>query len=288
MTKHIVLGATGNVGHAVALELLNSGELVIAVVHDASDAGPLEKAGAQIAEVDVGDSDALRAVFHLGHRAFLLNPPAPPDIDKDAAERRTVASILAALDGSGLEKVVAASTYGAQPADALGDLSVLYEFEQGLEFQAIPAAINRGAYYFVNWDASLDAARSTGVIQTPFPANFLLPMVDPADLGIAAARRMLSGLDDVGIEHVEGPARYTPNDVADAFSVELGRPVRIETVPREGIEAAFRKLGFSAAAAQSYANMTKLTLDDPAFPDTPERGSRTLWNHIAGLVNKPV
>ena len=132
MTKHIVLGATGNVGHAVALELLNSGEPVIAVVHDVSDAGLLEKAGAKIAEVDVGDSDALRAVFRLGHRAFLLNPPAPPDIDKDAAERRTVASILAAVNGSGLEKVVAASTYGAQPADALGDLSVLYELERGL------------------------------------------------------------------------------------------------------------------------------------------------------------
>jgi hypothetical protein len=58
-----------------------------------------------------------------------------------------------ALEGSGLEKVVAESTGGAQPRDRIGDLNVLWELEEGLSRQTIPAAINRAAYYMTNWDA---------------------------------------------------------------------------------------------------------------------------------------
>lgn len=287
MTKYVILGATGHVGSAVTYALLDSGENVIAVVHDASKAEALREHGAEIAEVDVHDSDALRAVLQRGDRAFLLNPPAAPDTDVDAEERKTVAAILAALDGSGLDKVVAASTYGAEPGDAIGDLSVLYEFEQGLAAQPIPAAINRGAYYFINWDASLQTAREEGVIHTPYPADFVLPMVDPADLGRAAARRLTSDTNDVGIRYVEGPARYTPQDVADTFAALLDRPVRVETVPRDGIEAMFAKHGFSPPAARAYARMTEATLDHASLPDAPDRGTRTLWNYLGELINRP-
>jgi uncharacterized protein YbjT (DUF2867 family) len=83
----------------------------------------------------------------------LLNPPADTTKDTDVIERRTVANILMALEGSGLEKVVAESTGGAQPRDRIGDLNVLWELEEGLSRQTIPAAINRAAYYMTNWDA---------------------------------------------------------------------------------------------------------------------------------------
>jgi hypothetical protein len=62
-----------------------------------------------------------------------------------------------AVNGSALEKVVAASTYGAQQGDALGDLSTLCQLEEGLRSQPIPAAINRGAYYMTNWLGSTAA-----------------------------------------------------------------------------------------------------------------------------------
>jgi uncharacterized protein YbjT (DUF2867 family) len=93
----------------------------------------------------VFDVDALRAILRTGRRAFLLNPPADPSTDTDEQERRSVAAILQALEGSGLERVVAESTMGAQPGERLGDLNVLYEFEQGLRRQPIPASVIRRA-----------------------------------------------------------------------------------------------------------------------------------------------
>ena len=50
-----------------------------------------------------------------------MNPLADPAGDTDAAEPRTVDTILDALEGSGLEKVVAVSTYGAQPGERIGN-----------------------------------------------------------------------------------------------------------------------------------------------------------------------
>lgn len=287
MATHIILGATGHVGGAAAHALLDRGEHVVGVVHDAATAGPLRDRGAEIAVVDVYDSDALRDVLRGGDRAFVLNPPAAPDTDTDQEELRTVAAILTALEGSGLEKIVAASTYGVEPGEAIGDSSVLYEFERGLRAQDIPVAINRGAYYFTNWDQSLQTARDEGVVHTPYPADFVLPMVDPVDLGRAAADRLLSDTHDVGVRYIEGPARYTPQDVADAFSVLLDQPVRVETVPRGRIEGMFAQLGFSPPAARAYARMTAAALDHVALPDDPDRGTHTLWDHIAALVNRP-
>ena len=111
-------------------------------------------------------------------------------------------------------------------------------------------------------------------------------MVDPGNVGRAAARRLLTGADDTGISYVKGPARYTSGDVAGTFAALLDRPVRLEIIPSNQIEEMFAKLRFSPAAARSYAKMTAATLDDPCLPDTPDRGSVTLWNYLSELINR--
>ncbi|MGX9115292.1 hypothetical protein ACWTU6_01150 [Mesorhizobium sp. BHbsci] len=54
-----------------------------------------------------------------------------------------------------MRKIVAQSTYGARPGDRCGDLNILYELEQQLRGQPIPASIIRAAYYMSNWDSVL-------------------------------------------------------------------------------------------------------------------------------------
>lgn len=158
---YVIMGGTGHVGSATAEALLRRGEAVTIVTREANHAGQWRVKGADVAEADVEDVVSLRAAFRCGRRAFLLNPPADTTMDTDTIERPTVAKILAALEGSGLEKVVAESTGGAQRGDRIGDLSVLWELEEGLRRQSIPAAINRAAYYMSNWDGLLDTVRAT-------------------------------------------------------------------------------------------------------------------------------
>lgn len=280
----LVLGATGHIGRAVAERLLANGEAVVAVTRDAAHGEPLRAAGAELAVLDVLDVEALRAAMRRARRAFLLNPPADPAGDTDAAEAATVAAMLAALDGSGLEGVVALSTYGATPAPRMGDLTALHGLEQGLAGQPIPAAVVRAAYLMSNWDLLVEPARA-GTLPAMFPADFRLPMVAPADVGAVAARLLMAPAPATGLVQVEGPARYTPGDVAAAFARCLGRDVGVETVPPDGLEAAFRAQGFSAAAATSFARMTRATLAGD-WPDEVERGPTTLAAYVAELVGR--
>lgn len=283
-TQHIVLGANGHVGSAVVDTLIDAGETVTAVVHSPAGAERWRARGVDAVAIDIADADALRAVFRRGRRAFLLNPPAPPATDTDAEERRTAESIVAALAGSGLEKVVAQSTYGAQPGERCGDLTVLYKFERALAAQAVPVTVLRAAYYFSNWDPLLAAARE-GTLPSMLPADLRLPMVAPADLGVAAARFLREPVAATGLHHVEGPARYTPGDVAAAFGRVLGRPVAVAVTPREQWETAFRRQGFSAAAATSYARMIAISVDgEVTTPPSPQRGTTTLDEYVGALV----
>jgi uncharacterized protein YbjT (DUF2867 family) len=281
---YIILGGTGRVGSAAAGALLARGEPVTVVGHDPAKAETWRARGAVFACADIHDNDALRAVFRTGKRAFLLNPSADTSVDTDAEERRTIASILKALDGSGLQKVVAESTYGAQAGDRLGDLNTLYELEQGLAKQPIPATIQRAAYYFSNWDMALQSARDEGVVQSFFPEDFVLPMVAPKDLGESAARLLTAPIEDVGFRYAEGPKHYSPGEVAAAFSAALRKPVRVAVIPQKDWIGTFERLGFSPEAADSYARMTDLTLKGPAKPDNAIRGSTKLEDYIAALV----
>ncbi len=283
---YIVLGGTGHVGSAVANALLQSGKSVTVITRDEAKATAWRSRGAEAAVVDVADVDALRLVFGRGQRAFLLNPPAPPSTDTDREEHRTFRSIVEALDGSELEKVVVESTYGAQPGSHLGDLSVLFDFEQALACQRIPVIVLRAAYYMSNWDDMLEAAKQ-GVLPTMYPADLKIPMVAPADLGAAAARLLQENTDRTGIHYVEGPARYSSNDVAAAFGRALGKTVKLEVTPREQWEDAYRKLGFSDAAAIAYARMTAVSVDGSYdMPIAPECGTVTLDKYIGELVHR--
>ena len=280
----IILGATGHIGSALCEILAERSVPYTAVTRKPEARARLEQRGARVAVCDVHDVRALRAVFSGARRAYLLNPPADPASDTVAEERATVRAILQALEGSGLEQVVAQSTYGAQPADAIGDLGVLHEFELGLRAQAIPAAIVRGAYYMVNWDYNLEAARSEGVVHSFFPADFELPMIAPRDLAQVAAELLLHPTIDNGLYYAEGPERYTPADVASAFSRALERPVRVEPIPEDSWLEALRQSGFSERAAQSMAAMTRVTLERCERPDAPLRGRTTLEHYIRNVV----
>lgn len=282
---YVVMGATGHVGGAVAQTLLASGEQVTILTRRPERAGRWRDKGASVAMADVEDVDSLRAAFRRGRRAFLLNPPADIAGDTDAAERRTIANILAALEDSGLEKVVAASTYGARPGQGIGDLTTLWALEEGLRRQPIPAAINRGAYYMTNWAGLLETVTQTGKLPSMFPADMPMPMVAPADLGETAAARLLTPVEDVGVRYVEGPQRYTPQDVAQAMARTLGRGVAVEVAPRDRWETIYKGLGFSDEAARAYVRMTAVTLDE-GFDMLSDvvRGHVSLADFIAAAV----
>jgi uncharacterized protein YbjT (DUF2867 family) len=243
---HIILGATGHVGSALAQALLAHNEPVTVVTRDAHKTQALQTKGARVAVVDVFDTAALHRVFIGGTRVFVLNPPAPPSSDTVAEERKSLRAIVAALEGCKLEKIVGESTYGAHPTRATGYRRPGRALRHGAGAgrRPVPFSAIRAAYYMSNWDASLKTAREEGKVHSMYPADFKLPMVAPHDLGQFAAKLMLGSPAPSGPHFVEGPQRYSPGDVAQAFAEALGRPVEVAVTPPAQWEQAFRRRAF--------------------------------------------
>lgn len=283
---HIILGGTGNIGSALAGTLMDLGEEVTVVSHDEKKRAQWEERGAQFALVDVLDVQALKDVFNTGERLFLLNPPAAPSTDTVVEEEKSLAAILAALEASGIQKVIAESTYGAQPGKDLGDLGVLYRMEQALAGMKLPVSIIRGAYYMSNWAFAADVVKNSGELSTLYPADFKLPMVSPQDIGEFAAGLMMQPVDQTGHYDVEGPEKYSPRDVANAFAQVLGRKVDVVSMPKDKWVESLGKSGFSLAAAESMAAMTEVILAQSYnVPVNPVRAKTTLSQFISGLLN---
>lgn len=283
--RYVILGGTGHVGSVVAETLIATGQPVTIVSHDDAKRDAWETKGAEFAVADAHDPGALGQAFGTGNRLYLLNPPAPIDGDTDAEELATIDAIVTAASASAPEWAVAHSTYGAMPGKGCGDSTTLYQLERGLADAGVPHCVLRAAFYFTNWDMVLPQVRDGGALPSMYPADFVLPMVDPVDLGRIGAGLLQSPGRTGALHWVEGPRRYTPADVAAAFAEALGRPVTVSVTPRDRIEQTYRDQGFSDAAARAYACMTRQTLDwADKFPTDFERGEITLETHIRDLV----
>lgn len=284
---HVILGASGHVGSALTNQLLMKNEEVLVITHSPEKQKEWQDKGAKTVLADVNQSEKLHKIFKRANRIFLLNPPAPVSGDNVTEEKRSVRSILTALKGIEIEKVVGESTYGSQAGEGIGDLGILHEMEVGLNELALPNSIIRAAYYMSNWDNFLPMARKEGKIQSFYPENFKLPMVAPEDIGMFASKLMREDARFTGVHYFEGPERYSAKDVARAFSRALGRSVAVEVIPTKDWIPYLLRMGYSEIAAKSMAEMSRLTLEK--FGEKPlkiERGTITIDDYIEGLVRQ--
>jgi uncharacterized protein YbjT (DUF2867 family) len=143
---------------------------------------------------------------------------------------------------------VCISTIGAQ-ATRPSLLTQLHLMEQALGSLGIPITFLRPAWFMENaaWDVA--SARNNGVLSSFLqPLDKLFPMVATADVGRTAAELLRETWTGRRTFELEGPRRASPNDIAATFSKILGRPVRIEAVPRESWEDLFKSQGIKNPA----------------------------------------
>lgn len=258
-----VLGASGHIGTAVAETLLKNGHDVMVIIRNPAKAAIWAERGASVALLDIHNTKRLARTLEQADRAFLLNPPANPALNTDVEERKTVQSILKALDTTKLEKIIVQSTYDARQGNHCGDLGVLYEFEQGAQRSGIPLCIIRGAYYMSNWLPALAQAKQSGKLISLLPAHLRVPMVAPQDVGELAAILLSDPLSEVGTYSIEGPVSYSADDIAREASQYLMRDIFVEEVPRSGWRDYYITNGFSEESAGSYENMTEIFINQP-------------------------
>ena len=240
---YVITGITGQVGGALARRLLAAGQSVRGVVRDEKKGEAWASRGCEVVLAEMEDPPALTEAFSGATAVFIL---PPPELDPEPGypeARAVIGNVVEALTAAKPPKVLCLSTVGA---DATRDnlLSQRTMLEAALRALPLQLAILRPAWFIDNaaWDVA--SARERGVIHSFLqPTDKAFPMVAAEDVGRAAAELIQADWTDVGVVELEGPRRVTPNDLADAFASAMGKPVRVEPVPRDSWDRLFRSQG---------------------------------------------
>ena len=239
-----VTGITGNVGGEVARNLLAAGKTVRGVVRDARKGESWARRGCDLVPADIiNDAAALTSAFKGADGVFVLVPPNFDPSPDFREARATAATLRSALDAAHSGKVVYLSTIGAQ-ATQPNLLTQHTIIERVLRELSIPITFLRPGWFMENstWDVA--PATKNGVIPSFLqPLDKPVPMVATADIGRVAAELLLETWSGHRVVELEGPSRVTPKQIAATFADLLGRPVRIEAVPRETWESLFKSQG---------------------------------------------
>jgi NAD(P)H dehydrogenase (quinone) len=240
---YAITGITGKVGGEMARTLLAAGQKVRAILRDERKGDVWAALGCEIALAEMDDAAALTRAFTGASAVFIL-PPPEFDPQPGYPEAQTIIdSVVAALKAARPRKVLCLSTIGGDAAED-NLLSQRTMLEQAVSAIGLSLTILRPGWFIDNalWDVS--SARDAGLIYSFLqPADRPFPMVSTQDVGRVAAALIQEEWSGHCVVELEGPHRVSPNDLAAAFANALGRPVRVEIVPRDSWEGLFHSQG---------------------------------------------
>lgn len=239
---YAITGITGKVGGEIARNLLADGQSVRAVLRDTGKAADWAAKGCATAIAEMENAEQLAAAFSGTEGVFIL-PPSEFDPEPGYPEaKRVIDAVASALMTARPQRIVCLSIGADASQDNLLTQRTL--MERSLSAIGLPVTFLRPGWFMENalWDVA--SARDEGVVRSFLqPADKGFPMVATKDVGRAAADLIRQDSSEMRIVELEGPVRISANDLAQAFTAVLGRPVRVEIVSRESWEGLFRTQG---------------------------------------------
>lgn len=251
-----VMGATGNTGRRITERLLDAGEQVRALGRSPEKLEALEASGAETLAGDVRDGDWLGSAFAGADAVYTLTAfdPTLPDYNSDQDVRGE--AIASAIRASGVRRVVALSSLGADLPGGNGFIASLHRQERRLRtVGGVDLMILRPGAFYEDFFASLDTIRERGVVADSVAPESKVPMIATADIAaVAAAALRARDWDGVVIRELVGPRDLTYAEVTAAIGAAIGRPelqyVRLRD--DELTTVLTREVGFSADFAALF------------------------------------
>jgi uncharacterized protein YbjT (DUF2867 family) len=237
-------GASGQVGRAAANALIERGERVRALIIAETERQEWIERGQDAAVVDFNDATTLLVPLSGVQGAFFIIPPNYNARAGFAEARQIIATFKRAIAATFPGKVVGLSSIGAQHTDGLGLIEQSFLFERLFAEDNVEAVFLRPGWFMDNVAWQIADAAQTGVLESYLaPLHRKIAMTAAIDVGRTVAELLLDKNRRTGIVEIEGPARYSPHDVAAELSRQLNRRVAATEIPRQQWQARFAAEG---------------------------------------------
>lgn len=288
-----IMGATGNIGHFVAEELLKRGHTVRALGRDEKKLHHLELKGAVPIHLDFENAEALTEAFKDAYAVFSFIPPA--HFYENFADYQDVVSqaIIQAIQDAGIKRVVNLSSVGADLPDGTGPIKGLHVHEKRLD--ALPFLTTlvqlRPNFFMENLNGLIPMIESQGELRTPLLGDLPIPMCATRDIAWKAA----DFLDDTAphphlIFDFVGPKDVTMEYAAEVFSKFLDQSVKYVQISYSDARNALIASGMPAKSADMFIEMYD-AFNARSIKPTQEikpthRGTTSLEEYISMVVHR--
>jgi NAD(P)H dehydrogenase (quinone) len=253
---YAITGITGHVGSEAARILLDKKQQVKAILRNPAKGQQWETRGAAIAIAELHDEQALEAAFKNTNGIFVMTPPLFNVPNPMANHDQMLIALSAAIEKAQPGKVVYLSSIGAHLPAGTGAIKKLYDMEQAFQKLTMPTVGIRAAWFMENFAGGISHAKQTGQLPSFLsPGDMLVPMIATKDIGNLAAHLLLENWTGHRIIELEGPTRYSANDVASILSGQLQQSISTYTIPENDYQATYQSFGSTPAASALMAEM---------------------------------
>jgi uncharacterized protein YbjT (DUF2867 family) len=288
----VVTTPTGQIGHQVLDNLLDSGRELRVVIRDPADLPASARGRVEAIRGSHGEAAVVEEAFAGADAVFWLVPPDPQAPSIDAAYVDFTRPAAEAFKHHGVKHVVDVSALGRGTpwAGKAGYVTASLAMDDLIASTGVGLRSLCNPSFMDNIVRQAPAIASRGVFFSPIDGDRKLPSVATRDIAAAAARLLLddgwSGVDEVPLL---GPEDLSFNDMAEIISDVIGKPVRFQQTTFDAYTAQFVEAGVSEAMARGRTDMAwaKNQGLDNAVKRTPENSTPTTFRQWAEEVLKP-
>lgn len=283
-----IMGANGNTGRKIAEGLLAAGVPVRALGRSKEKLADLAALGAETRAGDTSDAAFLAGAFDGTDAAYTLLPTDQRAPDYPGRQNAEGEAIVDAIEASGLRRVVALSSVGADVPQGTGVIGGLRRQEQRLRaIEGIDLLLLRPVSFFENFYAALETIRHEGVVVDSVEADLAIPMVATRDIATTAiealARREWHGVE---VRELVGPRDLSYREATRIIGAAIGRPdLQYVQLPYDEMAEALVQVGLSASFAGQYVEMTRAFNDGivrPLDDQAARAATPTTFEEFAG------
>lgn len=263
----LVTGATGNAGLQVVRALLERGRAVRAFVRDVDTAHDRFGDAVEPAQGDFADGGSVRAALD-GVEALLLSGPDDP---------RRIGWETSAIDAAaamGVRRIVRLSAVGAAPGARAAFWDWHGRIDDHLLRSGVPAVVLRSGPYMSNVLAGAGPVAHEGRLYAP-AGQAKMAMIDPRDVGAAAAAALTTTAPDGRAYVLTGPEAITYARMAAELSAATGRSVEYVDVPDEDARQGMVQAGLPEVVAEGIVEVYARLREGAAEEVTPAVASLT-------------
>lgn len=288
----VVTTPTGDIGHQVLENVLDSGEPIRVIARDPSRLPAAVRERVDVVPGSHGDLDVVSQAFKGADSVFWLAPPNPQAARVEDLYVGFTGPVSEAFRTQGISRVVGISALGrgTPVAGHAGHVTATLAMDDLIASTGVSYRALALPSFMDNMLRQVEPIKNQGVFFSPISADLKLPACATRDIAAVAARLLLDhSWSGVGSVPVLGPEDLSNQDMARIMSEVLGKPVRFQQIPVEAYKATLTGRGMSESMAQSLIDMAVAKNEglDNGVPRTAESASPTSFRQWCADVLKP-